>query len=140
MALAMGVNMILTPDKSIVFSGNGLLCPDGACKPFDMNAQGYVRSEGCDVVVLKRLEEEVRDGNHVHAVLAGTATMQDSKLKANSGRAWSASAPDVESQKACIKEAFRVASIGSEQVGFVEANGSGSPQNEFNEAPALSAV
>ena len=76
-ALAAGVNLILSPENSIACSRWGMLAPDGRCKTFDAGADGYVRSEGCGVVVLKRLSDAVRDGDRVLAVVRGSAVNQD---------------------------------------------------------------
>jgi acyl transferase domain-containing protein len=65
--LAGGVNVILRPENNIALSRAGMLAPDGRCKTFDANANGYVRSEGCGVVVLKRLGDALRDGDRVFA-------------------------------------------------------------------------
>ncbi|GAS89107.1 beta-ketoacyl [acyl carrier protein] synthase domain-containing protein, partial [Mycolicibacterium brisbanense] len=71
-ALAAGVNLILRPENSIACSRFGMLSPDGQCKTFDAGANGYVRSEGCGVVVLKRLGDALRDGDRVLAVVRGS--------------------------------------------------------------------
>ena len=76
-ALAAGVNLILSPENNIACSRWGMLAPDGLCKTFDADADGYVRSEGCGVVVLKRLTDALRDGDRVLAVVRGSAVNQD---------------------------------------------------------------
>ena len=76
-ALAAGVNLILSPDNNIACSRWGMLAPDGKCKTFDADADGYVRSEGAGVVVLKRLTDALRDGDRVLAVVRGSAVNQD---------------------------------------------------------------
>ncbi|MEB3035306.1 beta-ketoacyl [acyl carrier protein] synthase domain-containing protein, partial [[Mycobacterium] nativiensis] len=76
-ALAAGVNLILTPQNSIATSRWGMLAPDGQCKTFDATADGYVRSEGAGVVVLKRLSDAQRDGDRILAVVRGSAVNQD---------------------------------------------------------------
>ncbi len=76
-ALAAGVNLILSPENSIACSRWGMLAPDGRCKTFDADADGYVRSEGAGVVVLKRLSDALRDGDSVLAVVRGSAVNQD---------------------------------------------------------------
>src|SRR5581483_1615559 len=73
LALAGGVNLILSPEMNVDFSKAGMMAPDGRCKTFDRAADGYVRSEGCGVVVLKRLSDAVRDGDSVLAVVRGSA-------------------------------------------------------------------
>ena len=76
-ALAAGTNLIMSPANSIACSRWGMLAPDGQCKTFDAAANGYVRSEGCGVVVLKRLSDALRDGDSVLAVVRGSAVNQD---------------------------------------------------------------
>jgi len=76
-ALAAGVNLILSPQNSIATSRWGMLAPDGRCKTFDVDANGYVRGEGAGVVVLKRLGDALRDGDAVSAVVRGSAVNQD---------------------------------------------------------------
>src|ERR1700757_3029419 len=76
-ALVAGVNLMLEPETNIALSRWGMLAPDGRCKTFDAAADGYVRSEGCGVVVLKRLGDALRDGDTVLALVRGSAVNQD---------------------------------------------------------------
>ena len=80
MALAGGVNLILEPDISITLSKSRMMAPDGRCKTFDARADGFVRGEGCGVVVLKRLSDAQADGDRILAVIRGTAVNQDKKI------------------------------------------------------------
>ena len=77
LCLVGGVNLILSPEPTITFSQAGMLASDGRCKTFDASADGYVRGEGCGMVVLKRLSEAIADGNNILAVIKGTAVNQD---------------------------------------------------------------
>ena len=77
LALAGGANVLLTPATMITFSQAHMLAPDGRCKTFDASADGYVRGEGCGVIVVKRLEDAIRDGDHIRAVIRGSAVNQD---------------------------------------------------------------
>ncbi len=77
LALAGGANVLLTPATMITFSNARMLAPDGKCKTFDAAADGYVRGEGCGVIVIKRLEDAVRDGDQIRAVIRGSAINQD---------------------------------------------------------------
>src|SRR5690606_35987273 len=78
-ALAGDVNLILTPELTITFSQARMLAPDGHCKTFDANADGYVRGEGCGVVVLKRLSDAMRNGDNILALIRGSAVNQDGR-------------------------------------------------------------
>src|SRR6202022_4969907 len=78
-ALAGGVNLMMSPDSIVSLCKARMLSPDGRCKTFDARANGYVRGEGCGVVVLKRLSDAVRDGNRVLAVVRGSAVNQDGR-------------------------------------------------------------
>src|SRR6185295_9527981 len=77
MAIAAGVNVLLRPDHAITFSKARMMAADGRCKAFDARADGFVRSEGCGVVLLKRLVDAQRDGDPILAVIRGTAVNQD---------------------------------------------------------------
>src|SRR6185312_8364513 len=76
-ALVGGINIILSPTASIALTKAGLMSPDGACRPFDAAANGYVRSEGCGVVVLKRLIDPVSDHDQIYALIPGSAVNHD---------------------------------------------------------------
>ena len=78
-ALAGGVNALLTPDPFVCFSKWGMMAPDGRCKTFDARADGFVRSEGCGIVVLKRLSDAVAAGDTIMAVIRGSAVNQDGR-------------------------------------------------------------
>ena len=88
-ALAGGVNAILTPAATITFSKARMLAADGRCKTFDAAADGYVRGEGCGVVVLKRLADAQRDGDPILAVLRGSAVNQDGAQRRTYRSQWS---------------------------------------------------
>src|SRR6185437_6606535 len=72
-AIAGGVNLLLLPETTVAFSKGGFMSPEGRCKTFDASADGYVRSEGCGVVVLKPLRRALADGDRVYAVIRGGA-------------------------------------------------------------------
>ena len=86
-ALAGGVNLILGPHIHIAYSQSGMMAPDGQCKFGDSRADGYVRSEGAGIVVLKRLEDALRDGDRVHAVIRGSAVNNDGASSGSMGTA-----------------------------------------------------
>jgi acyl transferase domain-containing protein len=117
-ALAAGVNLIVAPHSSRLISRTGLLAADGLCKPFDARANGFTRSEGCGVVVLKRLADAVRDNDRVHAVIQGSALNQD-------GRSASITAPNPRSQTELIASALADAGLKPADIGLIEAHGTG---------------
>src|SRR5437762_878051 len=77
LALAGGVNLVLFPAMTVAFSQARMMAPDGRCKTFDARADGYVRGEGCGVVVLKRFSDAIKDGDSIYALLRGSAVNQD---------------------------------------------------------------
>ncbi|MGZ5026942.1 MAG: beta-ketoacyl synthase N-terminal-like domain-containing protein, partial [Methylobacter sp.] len=104
LALAGGVNMLLIPHWSKVFAEANMLAEDGRCKTFDESADGYVRGEGCGLVLLKRLSDARRDGDNVLAVIQGSAVNQD-------GRSNGLTAPNGPAQEAVIRMALAQAGI-----------------------------
>ncbi len=132
-ALAGGVNMILTPETTIAFSKARMLSPEGKCRPFDAGANGYVRGEGCGIVLLKRLSDAQRDGDSVLAVLRATSVNQD-------GRTSGISAPNSQSQIACIRAALKQAGLTADDVGYIEAHGTGTPLGDPIEMQALGEI
>lgn len=133
LALAGGVNLILSPDANINFSKAQMLAPDGHCKTFDAGADGYVRSEGCGIIVLKRLSDALADNDTIIALVRGTAVNQD-------GRTSGLTAPNGPSQEKVIKAALANAGITSEQVHYVEAHGTGTSLGDPIEVQALGAA
>ena len=133
MALAGGVNMILSPAHSIAFTKAGVLAPDGRCKTFDARADGYVRGEGGGLIVLKPLSAALADGDPVHAVILGSAMSQD-------GHTNGLMAPSQEAQETMLREACQAAGIAPGKVQYVEAHGTGTLLGDSMEAAALGAV
>src|SRR5690606_31498159 len=133
MALAGGVNLMLSPEVYIALSHSRMLAPDGRCKTFDAAADGFARGEGCGVVVLKRLADAQADGDRVLAVVRGTAVNQD-------GPSSSLSAPNGPAQEAVIREALARAGVAPGDVGYVEAHGTGTQLGDPLEVQALGAV
>ncbi|HEX4415415.1 MAG TPA: type I polyketide synthase, partial [Lacipirellulaceae bacterium] len=132
-ALAGGVNLILTPETTIAFSKARMLSPEGVCRPFDSRANGYVRGEGCGLVLLKRLEDAERDGDDILAVIRGTSVNQD-------GRTSGISAPNSQSQVACIRAALKQANLAPQDIDYIEAHGTGTPLGDPIEMMALSQI
>ncbi|MDT5411178.1 MAG: phthiocerol/phenolphthiocerol synthesis type-I polyketide synthase, partial [Mycobacterium sp.] len=132
-ALAAGTNLILTPHNSISCSRWGMLAPDGQCKTFDAAANGYVRSEGCGVVVLKRLSDALREGDSVLALVRGSAVNQDGP---SSGQ----TVPSGPAQQAVLRAALASARLEPSEIDYIEAHGTGTALGDPIELDALSAV
>ncbi|KUI38199.1 polyketide synthase [Mycobacterium sp. IS-1496] len=132
-ALAAGVNLMLSPENSIACSRWGMLAPDGQCKTFDAGADGYVRSEGCGVVVLKRLGDAQADGDRILAVVRGSAVNQDG---ASSGQ----TVPNGPAQQALLRQALASSRLTAADIDYIEAHGTGTALGDPIELDALSAV
>ncbi|GJF17976.1 hypothetical protein NGTWS1803_06430 [Mycolicibacterium cyprinidarum] len=132
-ALAAGVNLILSPENNIACSRWGMLAPDGLCKTFDADADGYTRSEGCGVVVLKRLTDALRDGDRVLAVVRGSAVNQDG---ASSGQ----TVPNGPAQQELMRRALETSRLTPSEIDYIEAHGTGTALGDPIELDALSAV
>ena len=133
MAVVAGVNLMLTPDITVNFCQGRMLSPDGHCKTFDAGADGYVRGEGCGVLVLKRLSDAKADGDRVLAVVRGSALNQD-------GRSAGLTAPNGLAQEAVIRKALANAGLPADAVDFVEAHGTGTALGDPIEMHALKSV
>lgn len=129
-ALAGGVNLVLSPRSTELVQQTRSLAPDGLCKAFDARANGFTRGEGCGVVVLKRLDQALRDGDRVHAVIRGSAVNQD-------GRSTGFTAPNVLSQISLIEAALADANLTPADVGMIEAHGTGTALGDPIEMEAL---
>ncbi|MEW6737025.1 MAG: beta-ketoacyl synthase N-terminal-like domain-containing protein, partial [Acidobacteriota bacterium] len=133
LAIAGGVNLILSPAITINFSKAGTMASDGRCKTFDARADGYVRSEGAGVIVLKPLSMAIADCDPIYALILGSAINQD-------GRTNGLMAPNVHAQEAVLRDAYRRAGISPGQVQYVEAHGTGTLLGDPIEAKALATV
>ncbi|MCX4165234.1 MULTISPECIES: beta-ketoacyl synthase N-terminal-like domain-containing protein [Paraburkholderia] len=132
-ALAGGANLILAPQLSASFTQSGMLSPDGRCKAFDASANGYVRGEGVGMVLLKRLDDALANGDTVFAVIRGSAVNQD-------GRSNGLTAPNGPAQQAVIRSAQHDAGVRPQDIGYVEAHGTGTPLGDPIELNSLTAV
>lgn len=132
-ALVGGTNLLLTPGTSIACSRWGMLSPAGQCKTFDAGADGYVRSEGAGVVVLKRLVDAQRDGNRVLALVRGSAVNQDG---ASSG----VTVPNGPAQQALLRQALASAKLTPADIDYIEAHGTGTPLGDPIELDSLGKV
>ena len=133
LALAGGVNIVLSPAHSIAFTKAGVLAPDGRCKVFDARADGYVRGEGGGLVVLKPLARARADHDVIHAVIRGSAVHQD-------GRTNGLMAPSREAQEEVLRAAYRDAAVAPGRAQYVEAHGTGTLLGDSIEAQALGAT
>ncbi len=129
-ALAGGVYLNLSPENLIAFSRIGAISAKGVCRPFDAAADGFVQGEGVGMVLLKRLEDAVRDDDRVYAILRGTGCNND-------GRGDGPMSPRHEGQEAVIAQAWDDAGITSDQVGYIEAHGTGTSVGDRTELTAL---
>ncbi|MDI4656773.1 type I polyketide synthase [Xanthobacter autotrophicus] len=132
-ALAGGVNLILSPQITLGLCQMKALSPTGRCRTFSADADGFVRGEGCGVVALRRLDDAIRDGDPVLAVIRGSAVNHD-------GRSNGISAPNGSAQQAVIRAALADAGIPARSVGYVEAHGTGTMLGDPIELRALGAV
>jgi acyl transferase domain-containing protein len=133
LALAGGVNVILSPDAMVLFSKWGMMAPDGACKTFDAAADGFVRAEGCAVVALKLLSSAIEARDPILAVIRGSAVNSD-------GRSSGLTVPNGLAQQAVIRSALGNAHLQPADVDYVEAHGTGTPLGDPIEVEALGAV
>ncbi|MBO2445569.1 type I polyketide synthase [Actinomadura barringtoniae] len=133
-ALAAGVNVILHPAFSVAFSQGKMLSPDGRSKAFSADADGFVRSEGAGVIVLKRLSQARADGDRVYAVIRGSYTNNDGRTSG------AMSTPAEAGQEELLREAYRIAHVAPDQVHYVEAHGTGTAVGDPVEAAAIAAV
>jgi acyl transferase domain-containing protein/acyl carrier protein len=133
LALVGGVNVIASPDAYVLFSKWGMIAPGAECRTFDAGANGFVRGEGCGVIVLKRLSDALRDGDRVAAVIRGSAVNQD-------GPSSGLSVPNGLAQAKVIRRALENAGLQPQAVGFVEAHGTGTTLGDPIEVEALGEV
>jgi phthiocerol/phenolphthiocerol synthesis type-I polyketide synthase A len=133
LALAAGVNLLLSPAVTRSFDQAEAMSPSGQCHAFDASADGFVRGEGCGVAVLKRLTDALRDGDRVLAVVRGSAVNQD-------GRSNGLMAPNPAAQMAVLRAAYAAAGVEPREVDYVEAHGTGTLLGDPIEARALGTV
>ena len=133
LAIAGGVNLILTPEFLVSMARWGMLSPDGRCKTFDASANGFVRAEGCGVVLIKRLSDALADGDPVVALLRGWAVNQDGP---SSGFA----VPNGLAQAGVMRDALSAAGVSPAAVGYVEAHGTGTALGDPIEMEAITSV
>ncbi|MGQ4677947.1 SDR family NAD(P)-dependent oxidoreductase [Paenibacillus polymyxa] len=133
MAIAGGVNVIITPELHISFNKAGMLCEDGRCKTFSDQANGYVRGEGAGMVFLKKLKDAEKAGDHIYGVIRGTAVN-------HGGRANSLTAPNPRAQADLLVNAYTKAGIDPRTVSYIEAHGTGTELGDPIEINGLKAA
>ncbi|MDJ0687119.1 MAG: alpha/beta fold hydrolase [Xenococcaceae cyanobacterium MO_188.B32] len=132
-AIVGGVNLMLSPELTQTFSLAGMMAKDGRCKTFDADADGYVRGEGCGVVILKRLDKAIADKDNILAVIKGSAINQD-------GRSNGLTAPNGLSQQAVIRQALANARVTPDRISYIEAHGTGTSLGDPIEVNSLKTV
>src|SRR5690554_356995 len=132
-ALAGGVNRILSPIVSICFSQAHMLSPDGECKTFDEAANGYVRGEGCGMVLLKRMSDAVKENRPILGIIRGSAINHD-------GRSSGLTVPNGPSQQQLVRDALKNAKLSPDDISYIEAHGTGTELGDPIELGALGAV
>jgi len=133
LCLVGGVSLTLSPEPTITYSHARMMAADGRCKTFDASADGYVRGEGCGVVVLKRLKDALRDEDNIQAIIRGSAVNQD-------GQSNGLTAPNGPSQQAVIRQALENAGVAPAQISYVEAHGTGTSLGDPIEVKSLKGV
>jgi len=126
-----GSNLILNPETSVGFSQGHFLSPDGRCKSFDQSANGYIRSEGCVIFILKKLDQAIQDNNKIYAVIKQTSVNQDGKTN-------SITMPNQKQQQALLQQCYKDVNI--DDVCYVEAHGTGTMLGDKIEANSIGRV
>ena len=130
MALAGGVSISFPQKRGYLYQPDGMVSPDGHCRTFDARAQGTVFGSGAAVVLLKRLEDAIADGDHIHAVIKGFALNNDGSAKVGFA------APSVEGQAEVIAMAQAAAGVSAESISYIECHGTGTPLGDPIEVAA----
>jgi len=131
MALAGGVSIRIPQKSGYLYQGGGIVSPDGHCRAFDAGANGTVSGDGVGVVLLKRLEDALEEGDSVRAIIKGSAINNDGAMKAGF------TAPSVNAQAIVIAEAQAMAGVDAETISYVEAHGTGTALGDPIEVAAL---
>ncbi|MBM7172061.1 SDR family NAD(P)-dependent oxidoreductase [Streptomyces sp. G44] len=129
-ALAGGVQVLLGPTSFIGFSAAGMLSPTGRCRPFSAEADGFVRSEGAGLVLLKRLSDATADGDRIHGLILASGANSD-------GHTPGLTLPSGKAQQALLTEVYDEAGISADELGYVEAHGTGTPVGDPIECAAI---
>jgi polyketide synthase PksL len=130
LAIAGGVNVLLSPAAFVAFGKAGMLCPDGRCKSFDADANGYVRGEGVGTILLKPFRQALQDRDHIYAVIRGSA-------ENHGGRVQGLTVPNPNAQAGLLKDAYEKAGIDPFTIGYIEAHGTGTSLGDPMEVNGL---
>lgn len=129
-ALAGGVNILINPQGFAGFSGASMLSPSGRCRAFSADADGFVRSEGGGLVLLKRLDDALADGDRIHGVIVAGGTNND-------GRTSGLALPSAEAQEALLRQVYAEAGLSPDDLAYLEAHGTGTPVGDPVECAAI---
>ncbi|XMB24952.1 SDR family NAD(P)-dependent oxidoreductase [Paenibacillus sp. BR2-3] len=132
-ALAAGVCLAYHPWRYITFSKSNMMSRDGQCKAFDAHANGFVQGEGAGVLLLQRLDDAIRDGNHIYGVIKGTAVN-------HCGESQTIAAPSMKAQMDVVDKALQQAGVNASTVNYIEAHGTGTALGDPIEVEALTNV
>ncbi|MEK4852180.1 SDR family NAD(P)-dependent oxidoreductase [Paenibacillus sp. FSL H7-0756] len=132
-AIAAGVCLAYHPWRYVSFSKSNMMSRDGQCKAFDENADGFVQGEGVGVLLLQKLEDAIRDGNHIYGVIRGSAVN-------HCGPSQTIAAPSMTAQKQVIEAALRQSGVDASTVNYIEAHGTGTALGDPIEVEALTQV
>ncbi|WP_445373687.1 type I polyketide synthase [Photorhabdus tasmaniensis] len=133
LAICAGVNIIHHPSNHIIFSHANMLSSDGRCKTFDETADGYGRSEGSAVLVLKRLSDAIRDKNTIMALMRGSSVSQD-------GESGGLTVPNGKAQETVMREAISRSMLTPSDINYVEAHGTGTPLGDPIEINSINSI
>lgn len=134
MALAGGVSIIVPNNEGYLYQPGGIFSPDGHCRAFDAKAAGTLVGDGVGIVVLKRLSDALADGDTIHAVITGSAMNNDGAMKVGF------TAPSLQGQSEVIAEAQALAGVAAQEIGYIEAHGTGTAMGDPIEVKALTKV
>ncbi len=134
MAIAGGVTLEIPHNQGYLYRENEVLSPDGHCRAFDHRAKGTIFGHGAGAIVLRRLDDAIADGDHIHAVIIGSAVNNDGSGKVGY------LAPSVEGQAEAVTEALEIADVDSDTIGYVECHGTGTPVGDPIEVASLTAA
>jgi len=126
-----GSNLMLLPETTVGFSQGKFLSPDFKCKAFDNDANGYVRSEGCVITIIKPLDKAIRDGDYIHCVINNTGVNQDGKTR-------SVTMPSLDSQKLLLQKCYK--NIDVNNITYIECHGTGTKVGDKTETSSIGEV